>query len=100
MQQAGQAAGGCLCGAISIKIKNTSRVIRTMACHCRHCQKGAGGPCQVNALFKKDDVEVLDAGSALRRYLFPGEDVASGVQKEKWFCSVSSRNFWLDSTIS
>lgn len=64
-------------------------MIRTMSCHCRHCQKGAGGPFQTNALFKVEDVEVVDARKALRRYLFPGNDVASGFSKEKWFCSVS-----------
>jgi hypothetical protein len=36
-----------------------------------------------------EDVEVVDARRALRRYLFPGNEVASGFPKEKWFCSVS-----------
>jgi hypothetical protein len=87
--QVTEARGSCVCGAVSIKIDCSLSVIRAMSCHCRHCQKGAGGPFQTNALFNKEDIQVIDLGKALKSYLFPGDDVASGFPKEKWFCSVS-----------
>lgn len=62
-----------------------------MSCHCTHCQKGAGGPYQTNAVFKSTDVHIRDDDSKLAKYIFPADVVSSGYPKEKWFCSVSSR---------
>jgi hypothetical protein len=86
-----QPTGSCICGAVSIKVKDASTVIRTMSCHCKHCQKGAGGPFQVNALFRQENIVIDDMGKVLKKYLFLGNDVASGFPKEKWFCSVSCK---------
>lgn len=86
-----ESRGSCICGAVSIKINCCDDVIRTMSCHCTHCQKGAGGPFQTNAIFNREDIQVIDPGKALKSYLFPGSDVASGFPKEKWFCSVRLR---------
>lgn len=81
--------GSCVCKSVSITISHPSKVLRTMACHCLHCQKGAGGPCQTNAVFDTEDVVVQDDSAKLAKYLFPSQDVDSGHEKEKWFCSVS-----------
>jgi hypothetical protein len=81
--------GSCICGSVVVEILGANKVMRKMACHCTHCQKGAGGPYQTNALFRREHVRVEDVGGKLVKYVFPGWDVASGFPKEKWFCSVS-----------
>ena len=90
-----ESRGRCLCGAVSIKIGHCESVLRTMACHCTHCQKGAGGPFQTNAVFHKDDIQIIDPGQALKTYSFPGTDVTSGSPKEKCFCGVRPQSLQL-----
>lgn len=48
--------GRCLCGAVTIKLRNDPIVART--CWCRLCQYAAAGNATVNGVFKREDVEI------------------------------------------
>lgn len=84
--------GACLCKAITVEIPDAFRALRTMCCHCLHCQKAAGGPCQTNAVFESTDVKIRDQEHKLTRYVFAAEEICSGFPKEKCFCSVSAQH--------
>jgi hypothetical protein len=66
--------GSCLCGAVRIAIKTTSKSVS--ACHCNMCRKWGGGP-----LF------AIECGSDVQ---FDGTDnisvVSSSVWAERGFC--------------
>lgn len=57
--------GSCLCGAVSVKVKNLSK--RVGACHCGMCRKWGGGPllavdCGNDVSFEgKEHISVYDS---------------------------------------
>jgi hypothetical protein len=50
-----------------------------MSYHCEYCQKGAGGPCQTNAVFKAIDLHIRDDTAKLTKYCFSSQEGG------KWF---------------
>jgi hypothetical protein len=68
-------SGSCLCGAVRISIKTTSKSVG--ACHCGMCRKWTGGP-----------LLVIECGSAVH---FEGNDSISVFSSSDWaergFCS-------------
>ena len=46
--------GGCLCGAVRYLARD--QPIRTIACHCRFCQRVTGSALNVEAIFRKASV--------------------------------------------
>ena len=47
-------AGGCLCGAVRYQAR--AEPLRTLACHCRFCQRFAGSALNVEVIFPKNSV--------------------------------------------
>ena len=90
--------GSCLCGSVQVEIPDVSNVLRKMTCHCIHCQKGAGGPFQTNAVFRTRDVKTVDKEGRVVEFEIQKTETHSGFPKEKWFCSVSGP-FWLSLVI-
>jgi hypothetical protein len=76
--------GSCLCS--SIKIVLDGAPIKCAACHCLDCQKSAGGPYQISAIYSTSNVQVLDPQDHLTKYSVPGESLESGFEKHKYFC--------------
>jgi hypothetical protein len=54
--------GHCLCGAIQVHIPCPTEIppILTYACHCRDCQRSAGGPYQILSIYSAEDVKTED----------------------------------------
>jgi len=69
----------CLCGALSLKLRETSKLI--VACHCLNCQRRTGSPFGVGVFHAIDSVEisgtateficVADSGRKVRCYFCP-----------------------------
>jgi hypothetical protein len=49
-------SGRCLCGAIEFEVSGDPRVVAV--CHCRDCQRGAGAPMVVWAMFQESQLKV------------------------------------------
>lgn len=76
--------GRCLCG--DVKLKLLGNPSKCFACYCRDCQRSAGGPCQIVAVYAKQDVTVIDPQERIHSYSIPASETASGKVKEKLFC--------------
>lgn len=76
--------GGCICKAVRVVIHGEPE--KVFACHCLDCQKSAGGPFQISAVYDTANVEVIDPNNKLKKYVFPGETLSSGFDKYKFFC--------------
>jgi hypothetical protein len=69
----------CLCGALSLKLRETSKLI--VACHCLACQRRTGSPFGVGVFHAIDTVEISgtatefihvgDSGRKVRCYFCP-----------------------------
>ena len=69
----------CLCGAISLKLRETSKLI--VACHCLACQRRTGSPFGLGVFHAIDTVEISgtatefirvgDSGRKVRCYFCP-----------------------------
>jgi hypothetical protein len=51
----------CLCGALSLKLRETPKLI--VACHCLACQRRTGSPFGVGAFYAIDTVEISGRAS-------------------------------------
>jgi hypothetical protein len=49
--------GGCLCGQVRYRVAGEPLNVR--ACHCRNCQKLAGGPFYARAIFRDEGMQRL-----------------------------------------
>lgn len=76
--------GHCLCGAITLSVQATPLI--SVICHCRDCQRNAGGPVQALAVFPTSDVTTNDPAGVLQTYTIPGSQTGSGLDKDKTFC--------------
>src|SRR5690606_29138176 len=56
MDQGRRLRGACLCGRVGISVYGAPLNVR--ACHCRLCQKAAGGPFYVRAIYPKSQVDL------------------------------------------
>jgi hypothetical protein len=54
--------GGCSCGELRYRINANPLIVH--ACHCRQCQRIAGGAFVMNALVEKSEVETLSGDTA------------------------------------
>ena len=54
--------GGCVCGAVQYRVQGSPVV--TTVCHCRFCQKRLASAFAVQASFKEDAIEILQAEQA------------------------------------
>ena len=52
--------GGCLCGAIRYRVKDSP--LRAGVCHCTFCQRRTGSAFGINVHFDKENVEVTGDG--------------------------------------
>lgn len=77
--------GTCLCG--SIKVVLHGEPVKVFACHCIDCQKSAGGPYQTCAIYPTARLDVVDPNNYVKKYIVPKEQVTSGFEKHKFFCS-------------
>ncbi|KAF2186787.1 hypothetical protein K469DRAFT_630840 [Zopfia rhizophila CBS 207.26] len=79
--------GTCLCGSISVTIKDLDlfKGRKGHLCHCANCRKVAGSYVSANMLMKADQVELIDRDGTLKTYL----DYATGSGKpvHRSFCS-------------
>lgn len=73
--------GGCLCG--TVRFRATEAPLRTLACHCRFCQKVTGSAYFAESMFPMSAVQFN--GGEMKRY----EHVSDGSQKKVWvhFCA-------------
>ncbi|MGK2287120.1 GFA family protein [Pedomonas sp. V897] len=71
-------SGGCLCGAVRYTVSREP--LRTVACHCRDCQKQGGGPMSVLAVYRQGDVMFSGTMRAFRHKAESGREVV------RWFC--------------
>jgi hypothetical protein len=76
--------GSCLCGLVKVTLDGPPT--KCAACHCLDCQKSAGGPFQISAIYSTSNVQVLDPENHLKRYTVTGETLESGFEKHKYFC--------------
>ncbi|EFX02349.1 hypothetical protein CMQ_2398 [Grosmannia clavigera kw1407] len=83
--------GACLCGSISYVL--TQRPRRVVQCHCTHCQADGGGPFQIMAEYRIDEVVVKDPWSYWKIYTVR-EGTLSGQPKEKHFCGNCGCTLW------
>lgn len=73
--------GGCLCGAV--RFRATQPPMRTLACHCRFCQKVTGSSFFAESMFPMDAVGFNDA--PLHHYAHVSE--GSGQKVYVHFCT-------------
>jgi hypothetical protein len=72
--------GNCLCRAIRLRVPSPTEKppILTFLCHCRDCQRNAGGAYQTMAIYNKDDVTIVDldsnAGKSQARLTFYSDE--------------------------
>ena len=73
--------GGCLCG--TVRFRATEAPLRTLACHCRFCQKVTGSAYFAESMFPMSAVQFN--GGEMKRY----EHVSDGSRKKVWvhFCA-------------
>jgi len=72
--------GQCLCG--SMKYEITGDPIRSVACHCTHCQKASGSAYSLNIIIASDQFSV--SGGTLTTYTDKGD---SGEDLRRHFCN-------------
>ena len=72
--------GGCLCGAVRYRAKGPA--LRTLACHCRFCQRMTGTASYVSSTFQVDAVEFTGVLSA-----YEHRSETSGKAIRVHFCS-------------
>lgn len=73
-------SGGCMCGEIRYEVKG--KPVVTAYCHCRDCQRTAGGPFSVVTVVRREDLEVTQGEP--KAYIVKG---ASGKEVKRLFCS-------------
>ncbi|KAF2651919.1 hypothetical protein K491DRAFT_605963 [Lophiostoma macrostomum CBS 122681] len=79
-------SGTCLCTATSLSISTTASPSLVFICHCRDCQRLAGGTCQVVAVFNTPDITISKTPDAFKTYTIPGSSTHSGHDKAKVAC--------------
>lgn len=72
--------GGCLCG--KVRFRTTRAPLRTMACHCRFCQRVTGSAYFAESMFAMDAVSF--SGGRMSRYAHVSE--GSGRKVFVHFC--------------
>ncbi|KAJ8654641.1 hypothetical protein O0I10_009692 [Lichtheimia ornata] len=77
--------GSCLCGNVKLTLKGNP--VKVMTCYCVHCQKSGSAPYQTNAIFPTDQIEIDDPQGFIKMYTVPKEEIDSGFEKQKYFCS-------------
>jgi hypothetical protein len=81
--------GGCLCGSIRYKTRGEPR--RGQVCHCTFCQKFTGSAFLVEAIFPKENVEII--GSTFGTYSHTSDE--SGKSLHLNFCLKCGSHFGL-----
>jgi hypothetical protein len=81
--------GRCLCGTVSYAV--ASPPVRVTFCHCRFCQRATGSAYLVEAIFKKEDVSVLNGNPAVYQHVSTG----SGKNIHIYFCSLCGTKLYL-----
>lgn len=84
-------SGSCLCGSITVTIKEKGLFDKPRGhlCHCANCRKVAGSYVASNLLLSEGDVEITDKDGTLKTY----EDRASlsGNPVYRSFCSTDGK---------
>lgn len=84
-------SGSCLCGSITVTIKDSELFTKPRGhlCHCANCRKIAGSYVASNLLIETDKVHVEDKNGTLKTY----EDKAtlSGNSVFRKFCSLDGK---------
>lgn len=78
--------GQCLCGAVVVKVHDSSLFSdhrRGHLCHCRNCRKVAGGIFGANLAIETEKVEILGKDN-LAQYV--DKDTTSGTPMTRCFC--------------
>jgi hypothetical protein len=77
----------CACGALTVKLKEPSKLV--VACHCLACQRRTGAPFSVGAFYAAEAVEI--SGTA-KEYIHVGN---SGRKVLLFFCpTCGSQVYW------
>lgn len=83
--------GSCLCGSITVTIKDKELFSKPRGhlCHCANCRKVAGSYVASNLLIETDKVEIKDRDGTMKTY----EDkyTLSGNSVFRKFCSVDGK---------
>ena len=85
-KRASRMEGHCLCGAISVKVKDSnlfSGQRRGHFCHCRNCRRVAGGVFGANLAIEAEKVEIRGGDNLVR---FMDKDTTSGTPMARCFC--------------
>jgi hypothetical protein len=85
--------GGCACGAIRFKI--TAPLMGVGVCHCKDCQKAAGGPPNYACLVPASALEVTKGEPKL--YVCKSE---SGADAVRAFCADCGSPLWSKSPLA
>ena len=81
------AEGGCACGAVRYRLKNSPLIVH--ACHCSDCQSLTGGPFAVNAWIEKNFLELISGMPAVFN-----RSGGSGQGHDVYFCSSCGSTVW------
>jgi hypothetical protein len=73
--------GGCACGAVRYRVKNSP--FRTSVCHCKACQRRTGSAFGVGIYFRDEDFELLRG--ELKPYSFRSDESGRWLRME--FCT-------------
>lgn len=77
----------CVCGAVSLSLSGSSRLV--VACHCLDCQRRTGAPFGVGAFYAAEAVTIAGTPRAFTRV------AASGGQVHSYFCEIcGSTVYW------
>ncbi|CAI6099065.1 unnamed protein product [Clonostachys chloroleuca] len=79
--------GQCLCGSISVTIKDSELFTRRRGhiCHCSNCRKVSGSYASINLIIEDDKVDIVDRDGTLTE--FKDGETLSGNTLGRWFCS-------------
>ncbi|KAK3720915.1 hypothetical protein LTR37_003578 [Vermiconidia calcicola] len=80
--------GSCLCGSITVSIKDSELFARRRGhlCHCENCRKISGSYVAANLLIEEDKVDLKDRDGTLKTY--KDKATGSGNSVFRKFCSV------------
>lgn len=83
--------GTCLCGAVTVKVKDDNLFgsqRRGHLCHCANCRKVAGGLYGANLLIETEKVEITGKENLTR---FDDPDTSSGTPVQRYFCKTCGK---------